>query len=777
MGILREVLAGICAASGRKALERSGVSQWHTNTEADCSVFSYKQDFSEIWGLDAGGLAKLAEQLVRRTKPYTLLVVWDGMPEDAVDVDGISVSKYVTPYDWGIALSLALYRYADVGKPRIRILIFDVSAHSGEQAFTQGLFFAFHNVFPWVQTYQPVAKDASIYVLSESGVELYARFRQAIPPSQQDAVCLIRDIKTPEYVLTTFADEENRLKQIEAVAEVWRQDFLKSGGRHEVANLVAPFILADGLSDNVKNDARTLIEKGALKRRALWCLLTEIGLIQPIPENDGKMAVPAANSQPLLPNDGGVFGQRKNISFLLVDDQCRLGYHHILGYTLFGDQYDPQQAEISNEVWSYKNSLASLQCVSNANNVFDALSGLGKVDDWGLPRSLDIPNADILIMDLRLWLEDETGARLQFMKRLTEVCIQLGAKAISDPHFQRAHSRVVGLAQGKEVNELPALAALPLLLSHIDRSIPIILFSSTHQREILEMVSHRQNIITTFAKPLMSGYGVEQRSSKVIAKLRSALSRGIDLHEARIVWKRFPDLDWGSRPQFKVRDGANSIAKYNSPRCPQQEPQIDDKRLRKLLADCYEYYLQGEAYYDFVSVPYEFIESAFTPPLVALNSPDTGFCLEDVYRNQPGRALQNMRNRKAHGHVGRPRSKSEQEYWRKATIFEFLVWLDFIEASKSTDISIPNELNINLQKCWDQLKVQHGNVLGADIVGRSDLPDPRSLSSVEGVAWLLYAIYATTYFLSKSFNANSRAAYFSTETRMAINGLQELLAS
>ena len=91
-----------------------------------------------------------------------------------------------------------------------------------------------------------------------------------------------------------------------------------------------------------------------------------------------------------------------------------------------------------------------------------------------------------------------------------------------------------------------ALALLPLLLSHIDRTLPIVLFSSTHQRVVSELVAAYPNIISSFAKPLPNSHGLEDGAVMwgwhSVGALRAALNDAIDIHEGRVAWKRLCEL-------------------------------------------------------------------------------------------------------------------------------------------------------------------------------------------------------------------------------------------
>jgi hypothetical protein len=761
--VISTTLTTIARALGRSASDAA--EGWQENDEADCTVFSYRRDFATLWGLGSGGIAQIAQSLGKgrggKGSEHILVIVWDGVP----DTEVIGISRYVTPYDWATALSLAIYREKSGGAPKLRFLILNLPSAPQDSFFQRNLF-AFHNVVPWIQGYQVSTRDdigVPELALRDFGNPTDIAFmRQVVPPSRQQVSDLLDDLREPRRIVSTFADDDDpkmRGQYLETLSEVWQQEFLKPGDRHKVGNLLGPLLLADGLGSELRNKVIDVIKACSWSRQALVLLLNELGLIHlafNAKTEAGELRKP---DQIGLSRDGGVFGRRRNVRFLLVDDQFRLGYQHVLACMLFGTDYDPTKTRSSDNDWSYNGELAELTCVSSAEALFKVLEDQPRVEDWGLPRKLDIPDCDICLLDLRLWM-DGTATSKEFMGRLVSVCRKLGGQNLSDSRFQQALRAAQRIADGDTGNELTALPLLALLLSHYDPSFPIVLFSSTHQRDVIELVAHRPNIVTSFAKPLLLGYGETQQPLAMVNALGVGLRRAIDLHEARMIWERINDVSWGSSPVFRLntnweKGGNLKQETFNAGNGNMFSPG-DSLVLRKALAALFIDYFQGSNYFDFAAQPFEFLEGCLTPPNVARRISNPGFDLEDrthgvggvpileeqKLRNSLGRALQSIRNRKAHGHVKRPLNFSEREQWRLASILEFAVLLDYVSASTSELLGKKNNLEELHVRYWDALRAKHQIILGR-YCSRPTPPAAHEIGSIAGFPWLPYVTLAT----------------------------------
>jgi hypothetical protein len=157
------------------------------------------------------------------------------------------------------------------------------------------------------------------------------------------------------------------------------------------------------------------------------------------------------------------------------------------------------------------------------------------------------------------------GKEVDFLERLIDFHDQSGAERLDDPQLERAvdaaeaRVRQDSSRSQKDVSELIHLALLPLLLSYVDPSLPIVLFSSTRQQAVIDAVSHRPGIITSFQKPVISGYAEERSPRDYVANLSEALTDALKLHESRCIWKRLVKIDWEEYPPFRAT-GSEKVA-------------------------------------------------------------------------------------------------------------------------------------------------------------------------------------------------------------------------
>lgn len=636
-----DALSAIAQAAGRNVLANDQHEYWCGKSDYDVAVFSYARDFEDLWGLKdgMGGLNGIVNGLVasrQNQDELTILIVWDGMPEGG---DTVAVGSYVTPYDWAVALSATLYRQQREKShvhPQLRVLILDIASHHVDTSFIQRSFFAFHNLFPWIQDYRPVAvgeddsADATLNKLKDP-LE-YALLRQAVSPKWSDVGRLVGDLVDPDRVLTTFNlfdGVTQRGKDLETLIQAWQKDFMKAGTRHSIANFVGPLVMADGFSEPLRSTARNVVAKSSEGRLALIEVLRALQMMAKPQDRGFSIDDPISPSKPF---------QHGKLRILLIDDQHKEGFQHIVGFVLFGDKYVSSQCHGNKFSWGS----VTLRSEGSAASILTILEKSDECTDWDWRRKLPI-EADILLLDLRLWLDTETVKRKSFFERLIGVCDQLGIDAL----VQRDHEFSKALQAGREIkengdgDEITALALLPLLLSYYDPAFPIVLFSSTHQRQLVEMLAHRKNIITDFSKPLDTGYGQGTTVFTAIQDLRQAIERSVRLYEARTVWRQLAELtpDNIRMPKIPRQDGNGTMP---------ATPPINKKDFIKKLVSIYEYYILGQRFYDFLSIPWEFLEATLSP--VSINSKNHyRFKIVGREVSQLAFALEQCRHKKAHG--------------------------------------------------------------------------------------------------------------------------------
>jgi len=511
-------------------------SKWYSpdwRTGHGLAVFSYKEEFERLWGLDdeayeEGGIGPILQGLndwaeKNENKTLTIVIVWDGMPDSGPDSS--SAHSFVGPYDWALALSWRIYGFGGANNEnlrqiKLRVLIFDVRTEKGRSSFAARLIASrLNNLLPWIRGYQV------------NDMEKFAE-----------------DLLKLSALETTNGGDDRTRDDVGLTRDLWYRALLKVEDRHSVANQLAPWFLAEGflnfIEDEEKKPSVNEIIGQSSVRRALHSILLHSGFLKENEEFDGDRVVQEIKK--ICPEQV-VFERRRKVKFMLVDDHCNLGYDKVLELLLCCC-HDHDRCE------------HCLKCSDSLESIYGQLrkyQGLQceYADDdsdrrekwWKQPRRLFEGECDVLFLDLRFW--DNDAGRQEIMKELVQYAEALHVDECTDEDIQVALKAAQAARDGRSGFPLEALTLLPLLLSQLDRTFPIILFSSSHQRAVSEALRNRRNIITSFAKPMISGYGEKIPMTRSIYNLAHAVNKALDLHEARIVWERI--CAWHTKVQEK----------------------------------------------------------------------------------------------------------------------------------------------------------------------------------------------------------------------------------
>jgi len=714
MSLLVEAITEIAKESGKSLW--GGEGPWYQGKH-DFVVLSYRDEFEGLWGLNSGeegirGIARrLASQPQKGNNGLTILIVWDGTPPG----EHSNVLGYVTPYHWAMALSLELYGKANNKQdeqPKLRFLIVDVCPNYGGNDHPRRWLAAFRQLFPWIQDFRPtpISEERREKLLvflpavsngDANSMEDYAFLRSVVPPGHFHFEDLVKDIRDPQRIQSTFGIAGPETSNDLAIAlAAWKDQLCGAAARHSVANIVAPLVLANALPESWKKDVLIKIASTP-PRRALYSLLQtlEIAAMNP--------AKSPANSIPIVKSSApGFFGRKVGVRFLLVDDLFNLGYQHVVQRVIFGNENgtDTIHGDGTQE-FDYQR-LGSLVCRNNVDDLLRRLPFIPIATDkeWSMPRRLDV-GGDILILDLRLWSDTQNpGPRNDFLTLVLAAAEKVTANGTSfgSKECRRAYQAVssvlekgLGLNEARE-SELEAIALLPLLINDIDPSLPIVLFSSTHQRTVEHMMSGRPCLITEFAKPLLTDHAEAQNSDR-IGLLRQALSKAVDLHEARLVWEKIVKLQIAAPPSVSVVLTKNStdyfLDEYGNDHAlgaggpiafKPHAYSVSNIEIKDALANLYRGHVLNEAWHDFLDAPQQLLEGALAPTNV-LGNRNVTRCKIGV---QPAlntrvalyRAISSIRHRKAHGFSWRAEVKGH--VWdpdrRVCALLIFLVFIDFL---------------------------------------------------------------------------------------------------
>lgn len=688
--------------------------------------FIYSEDFNLLWGLGEKqwelderqvGIVSIIKGLKNRPADageLTIMILWDGQPREQGNAP-YDMSRFVGPHDWAIALTWGLYgnNAMQGNHPKVRFIIYDV--FGGDTApnpsFAVKTLFALKKCLPWFYV-DTIAGQAQKQALLRDEINRNSADWNDIKGLETVSDILAKTTTTHQNT----ANLHNR-NAIRVVFDQWCQHLLKAGDRHSVANLIAPFSLPLGLPQERANAAWEQIANDATKqRRALLSILRYTIL------RERRHGIRSSLLEDIYGQPYGICDRRTKVKFVLVDDHYDLGYHHFLGNILFGN-YNPenaretaqlQQAGSATPMWLFRSGDSSLKCFKNLDWLEPCL--IGNRQKMAQNRILEKDNpripfkdvCDVLFLDLRLW--DNVSEGREVMRKLVALAKRLNAHNIDDQEFKRALKAAKAEANSiREEIRPQALALLPLLLSYLDRTLPIILFSSTHQWDVLNMLKHRPNIITHFAKPLISGYGEEIKLHDTVQSLVGAIQEALDLHEARIVWERICALEPKYRNQIGdlgYRFGAipinGNIVNANDPKGEAYNipmPLHEEEKatfIRRFMADRFETYLLGKLFYESLSIHWEFLEYEMRKYI------RKELCIEEDNKYEinaiPEGHLKDtaklpfllrwFRNHKAHGALDREDFlKISRGQVRQSTIFTILLFLflfDFLEGKTHT---------------------------------------------------------------------------------------------
>jgi hypothetical protein len=283
--------------------------------------------------------------------------------------------------------------------------------------------------------------------------------------------------------------------------------------RHAIANIVGPIILCEGGTECSPH------------RIALRQMVTTAGLISA----RLRRQTPDAAGQGILEDGSG-------LHILLLDDQAKHGWVDWLREALPGARIDPE-----------------VDPTRLATEVVSQLEAKKRAQDWNaLPsKSRDlrftlrlpgfaVEDSPVLLLDLRLFsgnpdleLAFYNTALLPLVERFTDQpCLSWPGFSTENARFVAARKVVASgrLQQGSaEHHELLTWFARSLALA--DMSLPIVLFSSTGQRDIVRRFADYGNIITRFAKPRF--VGATDDSQAITDSLRDAIQKARRLLKAR----------------------------------------------------------------------------------------------------------------------------------------------------------------------------------------------------------------------------------------------------
>lgn len=378
---------------------------------------------------------------------------------------------------------------------------------------------------PWVRWYRPVADRKRS--LAEDIQDLWLDLLELTNASALDR--------------RTASDPSAR-----TLTAAWLSLFAAPRDRHAIGNIVGPLVLAEAAERRLGYKVPLCLDQ---PMKHLRTLLGTVGFAASEIVQATKPAGCPLVMEPELspPNANDIFGQLKRVRLLLVDDHARMGYHDVLSALLFcsaAEHKSSPKTQISR--WTGDKRDLVLKSIAQGTVLLDELRASFKtLPNWATPRVLGQASYDVLLLDLRLFptstVDQASTEEQEFLRSLLAFCT---AAVVSWPRDDRLDAAVAAAKRrcdgGRE--ELAALTLLPLLLSHADPSLPIIIFSSTHQQEITNAFRHRPNVIASFSKPIVTGYSMVDATASALDELERAIRVAFRLHRLRPIWEAAAEL-------------------------------------------------------------------------------------------------------------------------------------------------------------------------------------------------------------------------------------------
>lgn len=490
-------------------------------------VVDYVEDFEWLWDLKKSKhLTEGFERWLadRDGKDAAVVIGWDGMPSGSTDNN---ILRHVTPFDWALSISEGLLKRKPL--PRLRIMVVDgfpngfIGQFYGQGIFSIEMLETFKASMPWL----------GVGTLSEC-----------------ENVLKNLVSGTFDSFESLYSEGIRHQNQVRGLNYAWQGMTASTGEGHSINNVVGPLLL---LGDPVQ--ANPLV--GALWRRMQ--LLT--GLKREGDDDDSFLLTKDTSWIDWRADDWKkklerLPGRKTKLKLLLLDDQWRDGWGEVICKAVGAEYTQEEIKELAPETEFRQIGLHQEQdiCVKACDSAAWLLNENGPLANVADRRfSLRMDESDnesgqeILFLDLRLFSRKPVSEEAEFIEILLERVENIQndrPEKLPWPGFNEDELQEVRLwikeakdSQSSDLRQHPsyhkALTLLPRLISLIDLSYPIILFSSTGRREIVEKFKEYGNIFTDFDKPRLTGALTRDVVSQSMAFFHHAMEQSLSFLNAR----------------------------------------------------------------------------------------------------------------------------------------------------------------------------------------------------------------------------------------------------
>lgn len=215
---------------------------------------------------------------------------------------------------------------------------------------------------------------------------------------------------------------------------------------------------------------------------------------------------------------------------VLIDDMADLWQEFLIGALRLGDEETGGTRSSAPRSFVATNSATFRQTISSLPGRLSTF--LAEKRQWLtvsdlIPGNHQFERDFVLFLDLRLFPNDRSSAD-SFHQGLVEI----GRKILADgnrrlPWLDARRYIELGHELDRDgISGHPPETLLPRILSLLDPTLPIVIFSSTHRAELIEPFREYGNIITTIRKPILSE--MTGHWSNIVRELRSDFASSIE---------------------------------------------------------------------------------------------------------------------------------------------------------------------------------------------------------------------------------------------------------
>lgn len=390
----------------------------------------------------------------------------------------------------------------------------------------------------------------------------------------------------------------------EMVQLLWRRELRSPRHRHHVSNALAPRLLASVFPDSDELRDRVGVQQRAGGVDAYVAALDRLAAAVKFREQGAGTLEIAPSPGRQLPS---FFFSEDVLQVTSVDDEQRLGIGEIIRAAL--------------DLTGARSGMFGLSCEST----FDFRR-------WGeaLTSSELVGVPDVLVYDLRLWTNQLDRAKFfANVLQLFRDCRQFQRIMWRPTFLDQAEAAAEQATQSQCDDDIIAALSLPLLITAVDPSYPIVVFSSSGQRVVTSWTRDAPNILVCSPKPTRP-----DTAREAVRSLVSELAIALELADNRRALMRLRERARAGGSMTELLTGAEAL---------------------------YLRYLLARRYYDFVSAPFEMLE---------------------VYKLKEAMGrfdfLRRWRNRKAHGGARCWQGPVDDAAYRDVALFLFMMLTDVL---------------------------------------------------------------------------------------------------